>query len=47
METIGCKLNVISFDNRRKINETLSSKQLLQHEFWNKIVPSTPYPGRK
>lgn len=47
METIGCKLNIISFDEWKKIKEILSSKQLLQHEFWNRTTGTTPYPGRK
>ncbi len=47
MEYIGCKLEVISFDNYEKIDKILNSKKLLQHEFWNKIAGSTPFPGKK
>lgn len=47
METIGCKLNIIPFEEQKKISEILNSKQLLQHEFWNRKAGTTPYPGRK
>ena len=47
MEFLGCKLSIISFEDQRKINEILSSKQLLQHKFWNKTAGTAPYPGRK
>ena len=47
MEFLGCKLSIISFEDQRKIDEILSSKQLLQHEFWNKTAGTAPYPGRK
>ncbi len=47
IESIGCKLKIISFDNKKKINEILKSKKLLQHDFWNKMAGTAPYPGRK
>lgn len=47
MENIGCKLKIIPFNHQREISEILSSKQLLQHEFWNKTAGTTSYPGRK
>ena len=47
IESIGCKLKIISFDNKKKINEILKSKKLLQHDFWNKMAGTASYPGRK
>ena len=47
MEFIGCKLNIIPYENTKQISEILSSKQLLQHEFWNKTIGTTSYPGKK
>lgn len=47
MEFIGCKLNIIPYENTKQISEILNSKQLLKHEFWNKTIGNTPYPGKK
>lgn len=47
MESLGCKLNVISFDNKNEITEIINSKKLLHTEFWSRKAETTPYPGRK
>ena len=46
MEYLGCKINLISFDEYHKFEEILNSKQYLQDEFWNRKVGTTPYPGK-
>lgn len=47
MEYIGCKLEIISFDNYERIDEILNSKKSLRHDFWNKKAGITPFPGKK
>lgn len=47
LESIGCKLNIISFEKREEIENILNSKQQLQHAFWEKKANTTPFPGKK
>ena len=47
IEYIGCKLEIIPFSDCKKITETLSSKKLLQHEFWTKQAGTTHFSAKK